>query len=53
MYPSDPLGFDNYVYKAMIATQHPEDVRMKIDDTVKKFLTRETINLLKNLEREL
>ena len=52
-YPSDPLGFENYVYKAMIATQHSEDIRLKLDDNVKKFLTRETINLLRNYEREL
>lgn len=52
-YPSDVLGFENYVYKAMIATQHSQDVRLKLDDNVKKYLTRETINVLRGFQREL
>jgi hypothetical protein len=51
-YPNDPLGFEKNVYKAVISNDHHEDVRIKMDDNIKKLITKETVNALKNFEKE-
>jgi hypothetical protein len=52
MYPYDPLGKSS-IYKTLTSPDHPEEVRIKMDENLKKFITREMIDLLRTYEKEL
>ncbi len=39
-YPCDNLGFENNIYKIIALNEHQDEVRIKIDEHVKKFLTK-------------
>lgn len=53
LHPCDPYAFQNIVYRQMISNEHHEDVRIKLDDNLKKILTRQTIELLKAYQKEM
>lgn len=51
MYPCDPFGFENHIYKIMMGTESLGEVRMKIDDGVKKILSKDSINVFRSYEK--
>jgi hypothetical protein len=51
-YPNDALGFEKNIYKAAISNEHRDDVRIKMDENIKKLITKETVSVLKSFEKE-
>ena len=45
IYPGNPEGFEKFIYPRIMSSD--DDQRLKIEEVVKKILTRETINKLR------
>ena len=51
-YPGDPQAYEKYVFPRICCLEPNEEVRVRVDEAVRKMLNRETLSLWKEYERE-